>query len=87
MRSIVWPLLALLVILHHDFWFWDDPTLVAGWFPVGLLYHVVLSIAATGFWLMAVTCAWPTDLDDESVVPVPSDNGLAANAAAEAPQA
>jgi len=62
MRSIVWPLLALLVILHHDFWFWDDPTLVAGWFPIGLLYHVGLSLVAAGFWLFVVKSAWPTEL-------------------------
>lgn len=65
MRKIVWPLLALLVILHHDFWFWNDPTLVAGWFPIGLLYHVGLSLVAAGFWLCVVKCAWPSNLANE----------------------
>ena len=84
MKSIVWPLLCLLVILHHDFWFWDDPTLVAGWFPIGLLYHVGLSLVAAGFWLFAVKCAWPSYLNDGSTVPSSGDSP--AHAAAEAPQ-
>jgi hypothetical protein len=81
MRKTVWPLLTLLVILHHDFWFWNDPTLVAEWFPIGLLYHVGLSIVAAGFWLFAVKCAWPSGLADESS-PTEDTSG-----AAEAPQA
>jgi hypothetical protein len=81
MRSIAWPLLALLVILHHDFWFWNDPTLVAGWFPIGLMYHVGLSIVAAAFWLFAVKCAWPTELVDEQPSPVNAGDS------AEAPQA
>jgi hypothetical protein len=85
MRKTVWPLLALLVILHHDFWFWNDPTLVGGWFPIGLLYHVGLSLVAAGFWLFAVKCAWTNELDDGSTVPSSDDSP--ANATAEAPQA
>jgi hypothetical protein len=65
MRKLAWSLLGLLVILHHDFWFWHDPTLVAGWFPIGLLYHVGLSIVAAGFWLFVVKCVWPSALADE----------------------
>ena len=84
MRKTVWPLLALLVILHHDFWFWDDPALVACWFPIGLLYHVGLSIVAAGFWLFAVTCAWPSDLDDHQAAS--SNDGSPAGNSAEAPQ-
>ena len=85
MRSIVWPLLALLVILHHDFWFWDNSTLVFGWFPVGLLYHVGLSIVAAGFWLLTVQCAWPTYLADEATTT--ANNRPAASDHAEVPQA
>lgn len=79
MRKTVWPLFALLVILHHDFWFWNDPTLVAGWFPIGLLYHVGLSLVAAGFWLFVVKCAWPSELAESS-----STDGASE---AEAPQA
>lgn len=85
MRSIVWPLLALLVILHHDFWFWNDATLVAGWFPIGLLYHVGLSIVAAGFWMFAVKCAWPRYLAEE--LSGTAEAGPAASDSAEAQQA
>ena len=81
MRKLAWSLLGLLVILHHDFWFWDDPTLVAGWFPIGLLYHVGLSIVAAGFWLFVVKCVWPSALADEQ-----SSTG-STGASAEVPQA
>ena len=81
MRSIVWPLLALLVILHHDFWFWNDPTLVAGWFPIGLLYHVGLSLVAAAFWLFVVKFAWPSELADEQL------SSVNAGESTEAPQA
>ena len=85
MRSLVWPLLALLVILHHDFWFWDDPSLVFDWIPVGLLYHVVLSIAAAGFWLFAVKSAWPGYLTETTLES--ADSNPAMPGATEASQA
>lgn len=84
MRKSVWPLLALLVFLHHDFWFWDDPTLVAGWFPIGLLYHVALSCVAAAFWLFVVRCAWPGDLNDDPVLP--GGEPSSAGSVTEAPQ-
>lgn len=62
MKNTVWLLLTVLVMLHHDVWFWSDPTLVAGWLPVGLAYHIVLSIVAAGFWLFVVRCVWPQNL-------------------------
>ena len=36
MRKLIWILVVLLGVLHYDFWYWDDPTLVAGFVPVGL---------------------------------------------------
>ncbi|MBI1310700.1 hypothetical protein GC176_05280 [bacterium] len=62
-RSAVWCLLLVLVALHHDFWFWNDPSLVAGWLPVGLAWHIGLSMAAVLFWALAVKFAWPDNLD------------------------
>jgi hypothetical protein len=64
MRTALWLVLIALVLLHHDFWFWDDPTLVAGWLPIGLLYHIVLSLVASAFWFCAVKCAWPVSEED-----------------------
>ena len=65
MKHIVWILLLLLIVLHQDFWFWTDDTLVAGFMPIGLAYHVGLSLAASVVWWLATKYAWP--VDDEGV--------------------
>ena len=44
-RWLLYCLLALLFLLHNDFWFWETPQLVLG-MPVGLLYHIGYCIAA-----------------------------------------
>lgn len=62
-RAAVWCVLLVLVALHHDFWFWDDPSLVGGWLPVGLVWHLALSVAAVAFWAFAVKAVWPRDLE------------------------
>ena len=45
-RWVLYGLLALLFLLHNDFWFWKTPQLVLG-LPVGLLYHIGFCLAAT----------------------------------------
>lgn len=65
MKLAVWILILALVLLHQDFWYWTDETLVFGFMPVGLAYHVGLSLAASFAWLLATKYAWP--LDDEGV--------------------
>lgn len=65
MKSVVWGLVLLLVVLHQDFWYWDDATLVFGFLPIGLLYHALLSIAAAFTWWLATRYAWPANLDGE----------------------
>ena len=64
MKKTIWILVVVLLFLHHDFWFWTDDRLVFGFLPVGLFYHIVISIAAASIWLLAVTFAWPNDLDE-----------------------
>ncbi len=60
----IWLLVALLFILHQDFWLWSDRTLVFGFMPVGLLYHAGFSVAAALVWLLAVKFAWPKTIED-----------------------
>ena len=62
-RGAVWILVIALLILHQDFWYWDDTTLVFDFMPIGLFYHAVFSIVAAGVWAMAVKFAWPTHLE------------------------
>lgn len=66
MKHFVWILVAVLLLAHHDFWFWNDDRLVFGFLPIGLFYHVFISIAAACVWFLAVTMAWPRELDEEA---------------------
>ena len=40
MKTVVWGLVLLLVILHHDVWLWDNKTLVAGFMKGELVPHL-----------------------------------------------
>ncbi len=66
MKNVVWGLVLLLVVLHQDFWNWDNDRLVFGFIPVALAYHAAISLAASVVWLIAAIGAWPTHLQDES---------------------
>ncbi len=54
---------VILALLHHDFWFWNDRTLIFGFMPVGLFYHALYSLAAGGLWWLAVKFAWPAHIE------------------------
>lgn len=66
MKTVIWLVLVALVLLHHDFWFWDDASLIGGWMPIGLLYHIALSFVASVFWFVVVKLAWPVAQPVES---------------------
>jgi hypothetical protein len=46
--------LALLYLLHQDFWFWREARpLVFGFLPIGLFYHAAYTVASSGvLWLL-----------------------------------
>jgi len=54
---------AMLVILHHDWWFWNNSTLVFGFLPIGLGYQMLISLAASALWAWAAFNAWPDQFD------------------------
>lgn len=56
-------LVLLLLVLHQDNWYWEDDTLLFGFMPIGLFWHVCISLGATLTWALATKIAWP--LDDE----------------------
>lgn len=60
---LVWFLFVALFALHHDVWFWGDSSLIFGFMPVGLAWHVGFSIAAGLLWLLAIKIAWPSDIE------------------------
>ena len=68
-KLIIWIIFVALFVLHQDFWFWDDRTLVFGFLPVGLAYHAGFSIAAALLWAAAVKWAWPSEIEAWADVP------------------
>lgn len=53
-----------LVVLHQDYWQWNNATLVFGFLPYQLAYHAGLSLMAALVWLWAVQFCWPRRLAD-----------------------
>ena len=62
-RKIVWSLVVVLAVLHYDFWFWADTSLVFGFMPIGLFYQALTSVAAGIVWWLMVKFAWPSHLE------------------------
>lgn len=64
MQKLVYLLIVLLAVLHQDFW-WraDHRTLVLGFIPVSLAYHIGVSIAACVLWGLACKYCWPRDVE------------------------
>ena len=73
MKTVVWILVVLLLILHQDNWLWDNQTLLFGFMPVTLLFHAGISIAAGIVWYLATLYAWPPELEQTG-----GDDGLQA---------
>ena len=69
MKYTVWILVAILLVLHQDYWQWSDATLDFGFLPRTLTYHIGISIAAAGVWMLATRFCWPAELDQ----PEPED--------------
>ena len=63
---VIAVLAVLLLILHQDYWFWTDRKLVMGSLPIGLFWHICISIAATLTWYLATRIAWPQETPNDS---------------------
>ena len=59
-------------MIHQDFWWWDDGSLIFGFLPVGLAFHAFFSIMAVGLWALAIKVAWPHHI--EALVKEPAKN-------------
>jgi hypothetical protein len=62
MKHTLWICVALLLILHQDYWQWDNATLDFGFLPRTMTYHIGLSIIVAIFWWSATYLCWPADL-------------------------
>ncbi len=66
-RGLLYAAIGLLLLLHNDFWLYDDGTLVLG-LPIGLTYHIGFAVVASVLMALLVRFAWPSRLesvDDE----------------------
>ena len=64
--KLVVVLFFALLILHQDFWNWDQGDLLLGLFPVGLAYHAAFSVLCAALGALAVYRAWPADVESQS---------------------
>ncbi len=60
----VWVGIAVLAVLHYDFWFWSDTSLLFGFMPIGLFYQALISVSAGILWALAVKHAWPDHVEE-----------------------
>ena len=65
MKYFIVLLLIGLVVLHQDYWQWDNAALVFGLMPWTLVYHIGLSLGAAGVWWLAVRFCWPENSAEE----------------------
>jgi len=74
-KYLIWCLVVLLVILHQDYWQWNNATLDFGFLPRAMTYHVGISIAAAVVWWLATQFCWPETLDPAAANGEPEDAG------------
>jgi hypothetical protein len=63
-KGLILGLLLALVVLHEDWWWrYDHRTVVLGFLPVSLAWHMGISILASVCWGLVCRHAWPRDVD------------------------
>lgn len=65
-RTLIILFFLLLLVLHQDFWWRSDATLVFGIFPVSLAYHIVWTLLVAVGWFLVTKFCWPHALDEET---------------------
>ena len=63
-RSAFWLVVLLLVGAQQWSGAWSSKTLVLGFLPSPLFYHVMVSLAAVVVWWVGTVVAWPDDALD-----------------------
>ncbi len=69
MRLFILLYMIALFVLHQDFWLKDDASLLFGFLPASLAYHMAYTVLAAFGWLLVVKFAWPKFADE------PTDDG------------
>lgn len=63
--GLLYLTLVAFVLLHNDFWLWQDGRMILS-VPVGFLYHVFYCVVASALFYLFVRFAWPKHLQDDS---------------------
>ena len=64
MRAAATLILAVLFVLHQDFWFWNQAVPLAfGVLPIGLFYHAAYTLATSLVLVVLVRMLWPAHLE------------------------
>jgi hypothetical protein len=69
--KLILAFFVLLFVLHQDFWWRSDPSLVFGILPVSLAYHVVWTLLIAAGWFLVTKFCWPHELDEPGPRPPP----------------
>ena len=72
MKWLLTGLVLLVIVLHQDSWFWTDKTLVFGFIPIGLAYHIGYAFVASATLALLVKFAWPRELESYEALPAPA---------------
>ncbi len=59
---VVW--IVVMIGLHQDIWNWTNKTLVFGFLPMGLAYHLFYALLASATMWLLVRFGWPAYLDE-----------------------
>lgn len=62
-RVLVGAYMVGLLFLHQDFWLRDDASLVLGFLPASLAYHILYTMLAALGWFLVTRFAWPHHLE------------------------
>ena len=64
-RLLLFLLVAVVYVLHQDFWNWRTAhPIIFGFLPIGLAYHAAYSILAAIMMAILVKAAWPKHLEN-----------------------
>ena len=55
---------VVMILLHQDIWNWTNKTLVFGFLPMGLAYHMFYALLASATMWLLVRFGWPRHLDE-----------------------
>jgi hypothetical protein len=72
-KFLIFLLIAAVYIVHQDNWNWNNASLLFGFLPVGLVYHIGYSLLATGMMVILVKEAWPEHLENTKPIDPPPD--------------